>query len=523
MSALAEVGNTHFESLDAFDASVSSILKNLNTPLDTSLALGYKKNQNLYLKTIGSGEIYIGRGKIFERIIQGNENAAGKYEENDFYLFTTSFFTQSLKGTSHTRTLLHNKTTIRDFPERIKQTLGAEDDTGAVALFVRMSEYHGTYVSGTNTFKWAWLKPSLDLKKKIVIGVILCICLGLFGWSITKGIQNKGGLQLGQGQSYDEKKLKIEDFISQAETKKDISSEALPLLYEAADSLSLLSKSSPKDKQQELSEIQKKINTLEATITKRTEATPQEYYDFALEEKGAKGTRLALFEDKLSVLNPEGKIYILTLEKKSLIKATLPKKVSGESLIAGYETNSYILDPLVGITKIDESGKAKVVIPKETQWMSINEMNIYNGNIYLLDGGNNALYKYPVTTDGYGDRTSYFKGSYMDMDAHSSFAINISVYVSTQDTITKYTAGLKDDFKISLPGKTVDIQKVITHIDQKEIYVWDKKNKTLYRATVDGEYKGQIVSSLIGTASDIEVYNNKVYLLKDAKLYWISL
>jgi len=534
MSALAEVGTTSFASLSDFDSAISSLCTRLNMPLDTSLAVGYKKNQTLYLKTVGSGEVYIGRGKSFERVIHGSINAAGKFERNDFYVFTTSFFTQSLKGIIHTKSLLHKKVALRDFPEQIKQIIGADDDTGAVALFVKMTEHQETYVSGEPapaiTTKIAEFvqnniqaMSSLEKRKKIGIALVLLICIGLFGWNMTKGIQNKGGIQIGQGESFDEKKIQIEKFIEQAATKTSAVNEGLQLVKEADGALTSLKKTAPKDKQLELNDLGKKIKDAESTLVKRTQGEPQEYYDFTVEEKNANGTKLSLFEDKAYVLNPEGKVYVLVLEKKSLQKIALPKKVSADSLVAGYEKNTYVLNPKEGIIRVDESGKGKVAIPTETQWSAINSMQVYNGNIYLLDGGNNALYKYPVTVDGYGDRVSYFKGSYMDIDTQSSFAIDMSVYVANKEIVTKYTAGLKDDFQLTIPGENVTVTKIITHTDQTDLYLWDKINGTLYIATREGAYQRQIVSPQLSQAVDVEVYNNKAYLLKGAKLYSIDL
>ena len=533
MSSLAEVGTTSFNNLIEFDSSVSTLCKTLNVPLDTSIAIGYKKNQTLYLKTIGSSEIYIGRGKAFERVISGPTNAAGKFAQNDFYVFTTSFFTQSLKGIVHTKSFLHQHISIRDFPENIKQSIGAEDDTGAVALFVRMIEHEEQYVSEKSQFivftkikdylqKKLLFINSIETKKKIVIGAILFVCIGLFGWNITKGIQNRGGVQIG-GASYEEKKIELEKVIEQASTKTDAIDEGLQMLNDATTSMVSLKKTATKDKQPELEALQKKITDTESILIKRTNKIAQEYYDFAVEEKNANGTKLSLFEDKAYVLNPEGTVYILTLEKKALQKITLPKKVSINSLVAGYEKNAYILNPNEGIIRLDESSKGKIVIPKETQWGSIASMQIYSGNIYLLDGGNNALYKYPVTVDSYGDRVSYFKGSYMDMDTQSSFAIDMSVYVANKDVVTKYTAGLKDDFKLSIPGKNIIITKIITHTDQTELYLWDKTNGVLYVATRDGVYEKQVAAPQFSQATDIEVYNNKVYLLIGAKLYSVDL
>jgi len=534
MSALAEVGTTSFESLTEFDSSISALCTRLNIPLDTSIAVGYKKNQILYLKTIGSGEIYIGRGRSFERIIHGTINAAGKYNRNDLYVFTTSFFTQSLKGIIHTKSLLHKNTSIRDFPENLKQTIGAEDDTGAVALFVKFMEHSDIQRSsntslsiGANIVEFIRNNiqsiNSLEKRNKTIIGVVLLICIGLFGWSMTKGIQNRGGIRIGQGESIEEKKIKIEKLVEQAATKVDLVNEGLYSLKEAQGILNDIKKTIQKDKLQELDITQQKITDAESTLIKRTFKEPREYYTFAFEEKDARGSRLSIFEDKAYVLNPEGKVYILTLEKKSLLKVTLPKKINANSLVAGYEKNTYVYNPDEGIIRVDELGKSKNVIPKETQWSEITSMQVYNGNIYLLDGGNNTLYKYPVTVDGYGDRSSYFKGSYNDLNTQSTFAIDMSIYTATKDAVAKYTAGLRDDFKLTIPGDNVTITKIITHTDQTDLYLWDRENGTLYISTREGEYKSQITSPQLSQATDVEVYNNKAFLLKGAQLFSIDL
>ena len=535
MSALAEVGTAEFDSLGGFDASVSGILKRLNIPMDTSLAVGYKKSNVLYLKTVGTGEVHISRGKVFEQIVKGDNIAAGKYQAKDIFTFTTSFFTESLKGIAHTKFLLHKHLSIRDFPEHIKQTIGTEDDTGAVALFISFGankeiaqgaevekedylvKLKESFQSGANSLL------SIDKRKQMIIGLVLLLCISLFGWNVSRGVKGNGGIRIGQGQSYDEKKQLIESTLEKAAIKTDAISEGLQLLQDAKDNLSTLNKTAPKDKKEELAALEKKLNDTESMLLKRQVKEPQEHYDFGVEEKGATGIKMYVFEDKAFVLNPEGKVYILALEKKALEKRKLSGKVSPNSLIAGYEKNAFVLNPAEGIVRIDEEGKSKVVIPKETQWSDIVSMHVYNGNIYLLDGGNNALYKYSVTTDGYGDRVSYFKGSYNDMDKNSTFAIDISVYVANSDAVIKYTVGLRDDFKLSIPGENTTLSKVITHTDQKELYIWDKKNNALYIATREGVYERQIVSPLLGQVTDVEVYNNKAYLLKGAKLYSIEL
>lgn len=525
MSALAEVGTAEMESLNQFDSSVSGVLKRMNVPVDTSVAVGYKKKTSLYLKTVGTGEVYVQRGKIFERIIGGNNIAAGAYHRNDMYMFTSSFFTDSLKGTHHVKSFLHKNPHLREYPELVKQHVGMDDDTGAIALFVRIHPQHLPSTQGTasafnlqDTIK-RYIHPS---KKQILMAVAGLCALVLIG-SIFSGLQKRGGLSLKPQASFDVKLDEVNKTIDAAEAKTDLVSEGMNDLDDAKQIIAGLKRTASNSQKERITETEKRISEAEATLLKRETKEAKEYGDLASEEKGAKGTKLSLFEDTAFILNPEGSVYVYSLEKKSLVKRKLAKKVASDSLIGGYEKNGFVLDPESGIIRVDEEGKTKTVIAKEDQWNSISSMQIYNGNIYLLDGGNNALYKYPVTTDGYGDRTSYFKGSYLDMDTHSTFAIDIAVYVANATEVEKYTAGIRDEFSYKAPQDTITITKIITHTDQTELYLWSKKEGLLYIMSREGVYKKQVASSALKTASDVEVYNGAAYTLEGSKIYRIEL
>lgn len=525
MSSLAEIGTAEVDSLNQFDSSVSGVLKRLNVPVDTSVAVGYKKKTSLYLKTVGTGEIYIQRGRVFEKIIGGNNIAAGVYHKNDMYMFTSSFFTDSLKGTHHVKSFIHKNPHIREYPELVKQHVGMDDDTGAIALFVHIQAQHAQSAmsAGYSLGIQDYIRRYVHISKKNALIAVVGLCVLVLIWSVFSGLQKRGGLSLKPQESFDVKIEQAQKTIESAEAKTDSVSEGMNELDDVKQILIGLKKSASSSQKERIGEVEKLASEAEATLLKRETKDATEQSDLASEEKGAKGTKLALFENKAFILNPEGSVYIYSLEKKSLEKRKLPKKVEADSLVGGYEKNVFVLDPAVGILRVDEDGKTKTVIPKEDQWNNISSMQIYNGNIYLLDGGNNALYKYPVTTDGYGDRTSYFKGSYLDLDSHSTFAIDIAVYVANATEVEKYTAGIRDEFSYKAPQDSISITKIITHTDQTELYLWSKKEGLLYIMSREGAYKKQIASKALSTASDVEVYNGAAYTLEGNKIYRIEL
>lgn len=525
MSALAEIGTAEVDSLNQFDSSVSGVLKRLNVPVDTSVAVGYKKKTSLYLKTVGTGEVYVQRGRVFERIIGGNNIAAGVYHKNDMYMFTSSFFTDSLKGTHHVKSFIHKNSHIREYPELVKQHVGMDDDTGAIALFVRIQAHHmqSTMSASYPLRLQDYIQRYVRVSKKQALMAVVGLCVLVLIGSIFSGLQKRGGISLKPRESFDAKIAAVQKTIDEAEVKVDMVSEGMNDLEDAKQIIAGLKKSASSSQKERITEVEKRVEEAEATLLKRETKEAKEESDLASEEKGATGTKFALFEDTAYILNPEGSVYIYSLEKKSLTKRKLAKKVAADSLVGGYEKNVFVLDPNSGIIRVDEEDKSKTVIPKEDQWNNISSMQIYNGNIYLLDGGNNALYKYPVTTDGYGDRTSYFKGSYLDMDTHSTFAIDIAVYVANATEVEKYTAGIRDEFSYKAPQDSISITKIITHTDQTELYLWSKKEGLLYVMSREGGYKKQIASKNLKTASDVEVYNGAAYTLEGNKIYRIEL
>ncbi len=530
LSSLSAISTVDQQSLAAFDSFISDCLKNANVPLDTSLAAGYIKGDVLYLKTTETGEIYLQRKNAFEKLISGTTIASGKYVKNDLFIFTTAFFTESLRGLHAVKTYLHKKPSLQKISEDLKLTIGQQDDTGAVSLFVRMNEEgKKRETSQTPFFKKTTEKINSlfstvsQSRKKLFITAGIILCVGLLGWNIMGRIQNQGGINPGGIKSFDEQKQAIESKIETAKTQKDSIKDGLATLEEASQLINEIKKGAPKDKQKSIGELANQVTDAQSTLLNRQAKTAKEFSDFSLEEKNAKGTKMSLFDDTVSVLNPEGKVYQLSLTTKAMVSKKLSGTVGATSLVASYEKNIYVLDPQQGIIRIGGDNTAKTIIPKDGEWKSLLEMHMFNGNIYLLDGGAGDIYKYPVVEGGFGDRVSYFKGSYDAIDEKSSFAIDSAVYVANSSTVSKYNAGLKIDFTLNSPVDSFNMTKIIAEKDEEELYIWDKPNGAVYVFSKDGTYKRQITNNELSQGDDVVVYKNKAYILKSAKLYEVEL
>ena len=215
-------------------------------------------------------------------------------------------------------------------------------------------------------------------------------------------------------------------------------------------------------------------------------------------------------------------IYSLSLVKKSLEKVNI-SDIKLASIIASYEDLIFYYIQGEGIFKITD-GKAKKIISNDKAWKEIISMSIYNGNIYVLDKGNDEIYKYLVAEGGYSDKQSYFAtGSAVDLAEANSMAIDSAVYVGFSDYVAKYISGTRDEFKTNFPEENISLTKVFTNKQLDKVYAWDKSAGVIYIFDKKGAYEKQIKSSILSKASDFVVFKDSVYALLGAKIYTVGL
>jgi len=185
----------------------------------------------------------------------------------------------------------------------------------------------------------------------------------------------------------------------------------------------------------------------------------------------------------------------------------------------------YVFSTKDGVIKIDSSNKAENVIKKDSDWKSVKDFWIYNGNIYILDSGNDEVYKYLVAEEGYSNKTSYFgSGQAIDLDSATALSIDVSIYVAVGSDVYKFVSGVRDSFSVTIPDDEVDFEDIYTDQDIDNIYLLDRDSGRIFIVSKNGEFKKQISASLITKADDFVVVEEQgaLVLVKD-KIYKIEL
>lgn len=518
-----------------------------NLPANVAIAVGYIKETVLYLKTVGSGVIYLKRGNQFGKIIGGEQSASGHIHEEDLYVFTTDHFVQVIGGEDIIKKNLDHKKS-HEIIDEIAPQLKGTDDQGIISLFVqfnkqedifeekvieekREGEPEPLFVSKTNpfekvrfTFQKLYIKAQgysqeAGPKKKYTFIIVVIIFIILV-WSVGLGYSRRND-------TASEKKIQSsKNLITQKLSQADDSAfldlpQALLYISDARQELEKLKKEVGLKKEKEIKEISDLITNEENKITKKEEKKYDEFYDLTLDNKDAKGIRLSLDSNNLSVLdNVQGIIYTLSLDKKSLDKIQSATIKQAQIIVRYGDSIVFLTND--GIYKIDAQGKVNKVIEKDPEWGMIVDMRIYNANIYALDSQKDQIYKYLVADNGYSAKQLYFKGSSSGLKDANSLSIDSSVYVGFPDHIFKFIAGAQDDFKTSFPNSNVSIKKIITTKELEKVYAWDQTSGSLYILAKNGTYEREIYSSILKQISDFVVYNNNAYLLSGQKIYVMS-
>ncbi len=542
------------EKLADFEHHIVESITEINLPSGFSLAAGLLKDEILYLKSIGEGEIYIHRNNQSALIIAGDESASGYAEIKDLFIFTTMHFTGILGGLSELKKIFDHRTP-HEIVDEITPKLKSKDEAGAVSLFVEFKQAEeSNMIAGpegqteeiqmavpqeeplfvSHVKPWEKLRSAIrsnyiraqqysqqgGRKKTLTFAVMVIVCI-IFVWSVGFGVMRRN--EALADQEFQTTKASVTQKLQEA---NDVAYVNLPkaqsLIADAKTEVSDLKKKLGNKKQSEINQLDQTITDQENKITKKEEKPYAVFYDLTLDNAKASVSRGYLSSDIYYLLDKaQGFVYNLSLSKKSIDKETnnILKKAD---LIASYQNDIFVYVDGEGIYKLTAAGVLSKIIDNDPDWGKIADISVYNGNLYLLDTGKNDIWKYLVAENGYSAKSSYFKENHPDLSQANSIAIDSSVYIGFPDKILKYTAGVSDDFTTSYPNPNTSIVKVITNKDLDKVYAWDKSKASIYVLGKDGSYEKEINAGIIAKSSDFTVYDGNAYLPEGSKIYQIS-
>jgi len=270
--------------------------------------------------------------------------------------------------------------------------------------------------------------------------------------------------------------------------------------------------------------LAKKINDSRESILGEYLTPPQLFLDLSLLSSGFKGD---------SISSSGGSIFILDKSGKRIVSVAIPAKkskvVAGPGVIdealdiASYEDRVFILAG-DGIYEIDNT-KNKVV---EKTWAGEALIKAFAANLYVLDKGGNAIYRYAGSGDTFGDKQNWLAvGTKTDFLDAREWAIDGSVYILFPNSkMLKFSLGSAQNF--SAKGVIPEIgmiDAIYADADNQYLYLLDRAGKRVVVIDKKGNYKAQYSDEQIGDAGSLAVSeaDKKIILLTGDKLYSIDI
>lgn len=181
-----------------------------------------------------------------------------------------------------------------------------------------------------------------------------------------------------------------------------------------------------------------------------------------------------------------------------------------------------------GIAEITNQ-ENKIVIEPDDLWKEVTLLDVFAGNVYLLDRGQSEIWKYPALTDGFGTRKRWLAaGIQPDLSNVIDMKVDGDVWILTRTgKLVRYSRGVPVEFSMEgLPtqeGDTLSNPSSL-FITEDEVYILENGAKRVVVFELEsGKYKRQYATEELGQGKDLVVYEGKAYVLLDNKIVWFKI
>lgn len=165
--------------------------------------------------------------------------------------------------------------------------------------------------------------------------------------------------------------------------------------------------------------------------------------------------------------------------------------------------------------------EVKKVIEKDEFWKNPTLIEIFAGNVYVLDDEQGEIWKYPTLGDTFGGRRRWFAaGITPDLSNVVDMKVVGDIWLLTSTgKLERYSRGAPVTFGMEGFPALGEAKKLSnpTAIWASESYVYVLENgaKRIVVFGDDGKYNSQYINSELENASDLVVVDNKGYVLID--------
>ena len=276
-----------------------------------------------------------------------------------------------------------------------------------------------------------------------------------------------------------------------------------------------------------MQELNTQLEQAQKNILKTSEITDwQTFLSLDLIRPGFTAKRMSFSVKKLLLLDESQKsLSLVDIETKSN-QLLAGQTQLGEAQMAALNGDfAFVYSTDKGLVRIETNKRQlTTVAAPDKEWGRVADVFAFSANVYLLDAGQNQIWKYVPTQSSYTEKQIYLKDNQgLDFAESKQLFIDYSVWVLKENAeLIRFTAGAKDFYSIGgldEPIEQIDI--IFAPEEEDKIFLLDPQNKRIVITKKNGEYISQYTSERFATATDL-VYDEEtksLYLLEGGKIH----
>lgn len=207
-----------------------------------------------------------------------------------------------------------------------------------------------------------------------------------------------------------------------------------------------------------------------------------------------------------AVDNASRKIIKVDVTDKTKKEIALPS--GAEAIVAGsLGTTSVVFTSASGkFYALNTQTDEVALINSRPSSSSTNDIVLYGGRAYSLDGPNGQIWRAQSGGSGFGAETAYIKASNVPLTNAVGLAIDSNVYVLKADgTLARFLSGGQEGFTLSAVDPVLRAASGIwTNADAQRIAITDPAGKRVLIFNKDGTLKAQLTSPQFTGPRDVD-------------------
>lgn len=336
-------------------------------------------------------------------------------------------------------------------------------------------------------------------RKKVAFLMGLCF-VGLLAVSLVFGGIKKAGQQ--KENNWIEFSGPIEKALASALEVSKINSSGAKKMVEEARQKFLVGKNEFTDVEKTTA-LEKRIEDAWVLVSGEKNAELSEAVNLELIRAGVNASKIShSSKDLFSVISAEnGLVMSVVLGNKEM------KVLAGKGAGLGWVDSVISKDKAYVLTKggVFVAGNEANSLIFDTAVTDPVGLSLFGSNLYILEKGNKAIFKYSITDSGFGERQRWLKEGQIIANTPVDMDIDVDVWVLEQGgVLERFRRGLKESFVLTGLPKEIEPERVSVEIEGDKIALLAPKQSVVVICSKEtGVCDKQLKNQRLNEAKDI--------------------